>query len=390
MTRNIRVLMLGPFPESLDFIHGGVATVMTYLSAALAQRSDIELFGARVDVSPERNLGGENFDFPIFRIDRKSFGLITNYGAQRRALREIIQKIQPDVIHGQGADLPGYLAVRSGLPHVITVHGMIGAEARFRRSLIRKLRTVAASRLIEYRTVSVAQNVILISSYAEQYYREHLTGARFHVPNPVADRFFDVDPSPEKGRILFAGRINKGKGILELISAVSRIRETTPVTLHIAGSIADKEYYRRVLSAIESARLGGAVQLHGLLDQAAILDQFARASVLALPSFQENAPMVIQEAMAVGLPVVATDVGGVRDQIDDGKSGYVVPPGDVSQLAARLQAVLSDRSHAGELAARARQVAKSRFTAGRVAQQTVEVYSAALERARHSPSTQHP
>src|SRR5262245_40968376 len=108
---SVRVLMIGPYPRAADKIDGGVAAATTYLSQALARRTDVELIGVRVardgrDQPEDRTFGWPIADLPLGRLS-----LSTNFFPQRRRLRELLARYEPQVVHAQGADLAGLLAV---------------------------------------------------------------------------------------------------------------------------------------------------------------------------------------------------------------------------------------------------------------------------------------
>ncbi len=105
------------------------------------------------------------------------------------------------------------------------------------------------------------------------------------------------------------------------------------------------------------------------------------ASVMALASHQETLPAVVQQAMAARLPVVSTAVGGVPDIVQHGKSGLLVPPGDVQGLAVALLRVLEDQALAASLAEEARRYAEEHFRADVVAANVAGVYRQILEMA---------
>ena len=102
--------------------------------------------------------------------------------------------------------------------------------------------------------------------------------------------------------------------------------------------------------------------------------EYAECALLALPPLQETAPVVILEAMAAGKPVVATDVGGVRDLIEDGRTGYVVPASDPSAMADRIRRLLSDEHARVEMGRQARLAAARRFRRDAVADRYRAIY----------------
>lgn len=377
--QRLKVMMLGEYPARPDSIDGGVAAVVTYLSEALAARDDVELHGVRVQ--GVHGGDGKGFAYPVHDIRKSSFGLLSAYVAQRRRLDELVREIKPDIIHAQGADLPGYLALRSRIPAVVTVHGMVGEDARFKSRLRERARGTLTSWLIEKPTVRAARSVVLISPYVSSYYGKMLRGRIFDIANPVSNRYFEVKRNPLPGRMLYAGRVIPRKGVLELVRAVAAMPESLQPKLVIAGALTDRVYEQAVRKAISDTNTDSRFELKGLLGEAQLLREFESAQSLVLPSFQETAPMVIQQAMASGIPVVASRICGIPYQVQEGVSGFLVEPGDVEGLRTQLSKLLADPSLAQRFGENARATARTSYVASAVAQATVDAYRATLSEA---------
>lgn len=147
--------------------------------------------------------------------------------------------------------------------------------------------------------------------------------------------------APDRLRIAWAGRVVEEKGLGDLLAALVRLDE--------AGLAADLDVVgdgpaRQALEG-EAARLGVAdrVRWHGYVgDRAAYLDALRVADLFVLPSHAEGVPKVVIEAMAAGLPVVATRVGAVPAVLDQGARGRLVPPGEPGRLADAIAELASD------------------------------------------------
>ncbi len=163
------------------------------------------------------------------------------------------------------------------------------------------------------------------------------------MPNPAPDTRpsaarevlrsrFDVD-----GTVLaFAGRLTAQKSLAVLLEAVSRV---DGVSLLIAGDGDERE---RVVGEISRLALGDRVRLLGALPRDEILDLFAAADATVLSSSWENFPHSVVESLAVGTPVISTEVGGVAEVVVDGSNGLLVPVGDVTALAAAIERYFTD------------------------------------------------
>ncbi|HRI17110.1 MAG TPA: glycosyltransferase [Burkholderiaceae bacterium] len=152
--------------------------------------------------------------------------------------------------------------------------------------------------------------------------------------------------------VLFVGNLKPAKGCIELLDAFSRIcpSDANLRLVFIGGGDARAVMERRVAASA----LGDRVRFEGRLEHGRLPDWFAAANVLCLPSHAEGVPNVILEAMASGLPVVATRVGGIPEVVPP-FAGLLVPPRDGAALAEALQAVLGRAWDAACIAAHARQ-----------------------------------
>jgi spore coat protein SA len=217
-----------------------------------------------------------------------------------------------------------------------------------------------------------------------------LAGRCHTVYNGVDIRLFHpavrTDDRPDNARplLLFVGRVSPEKGVHVLIEALPVIREQVPeLDVEIVGGLSQLPYeylvglseddlvarlarfYRRrtpdeyigtLQRWIGEQGLNGMVTFTGALPYVDVIPRLQRAAVLVNPSLSDAFPRSPVEAMACGVPVVAARVGGVVESVVDGETGFLVTPGDSSNLAAALTRLLTDRSlrHAMGVAARRR------------------------------------
>lgn len=158
------------------------------------------------------------------------------------------------------------------------------------------------------------------------------------VPNAAARPTLPHRGGDERAHILFLGRINDMKGAPQLGEALNRMRDLPNWRATLAGD-----------GHVEAARartaefgLANRVDLPGWVGPDRVAELIASADILVLPSFIENLPLSIIEAMASGVAVVATPVGAVPDIVRDGETGLLVPAGDVDALEAALTRLVRD------------------------------------------------
>jgi len=176
----------------------------------------------------------------------------------------------------------------------------------------------------------------------------------------------------EESVILAVGRFSYEKAHVDLIAAfaeLKRIAPERPVALVLVG---DGPERRNIESAIASANLTSQVFFAGQVSD--VQPFYALASILALPSHSEGSPNVVLEAMAAGVPVVATAVGGVPELLTHEATGLLVEPRASPQMAAALHRLLSDQVLARQLAERARQRIAADFQPENYRRSLVEIY----------------
>lgn len=162
-----------------------------------------------------------------------------------------------------------------------------------------------------------------------------------HMPNGIeTDALQDIprpaDPPPL--RVLYLGTINKHKGVHVLVDAANRLADL-PIEVHIHGTGPDEKYerYLRDLAGNPAIRFGGRYDRD---DLPALL---GAAHVVVMPSiWYENHPIVIREAFAAGIPVIAPDLGAMPEAIQNGRDGLLYPHGDAEALAALLERLLAE------------------------------------------------
>jgi glycosyltransferase involved in cell wall biosynthesis len=178
--------------------------------------------------------------------------------------------------------------------------------------------------------------------------------------------------------VLFVGNLEPRKAVDHLLLALRDVRRSAPsATLAVLGSGesagADNQE-PRLRAMVGELGLGDAVQFQGRVSDTALLDWYAAADVFALPSSSEAQGIVALEAMASGLPVVASAVGGLLDTVDDGVTGYLVPFGDVDALAGRISSLLGDAALRARMGEAARVAVEGAFSWEQSVQATMDLY----------------
>ena len=203
------------------------------------------------------------------------------------------------------------------------------------------------------------------------------------VPNGI-DRPPSVPVTRDTQRLhlLFVGCLGQRKGLEYLITAMRQLREER-VVLHIVGSAEDETYFRYLQNLVRQWALENEVAFHGMVTQEALWRFYAEADIFVFPSLWEGFGIVLLEAMAFGLPVVATRAGAIPELVDDGENGLLVLPADSDALAAAIARLIEDPS----LRERLGRNGRARYEENLTWEQVGETFAAVLIQVMAYPSS---
>jgi glycosyltransferase involved in cell wall biosynthesis len=222
------------------------------------------------------------------------------------------------------------------------------------------------------RTLDKSSKVIALSESWATFLSAYAPGANINiVPNSVKVVDLPAQPLEEAGRILFLGRVEKRKGILELLLAVSLLKHSFPMIKLIIGGDGDIDAVRE---KIRKLNISENVEVLGWINADQKANELTRALIFTLPSYDEGLPMAMLEAMAVGKAVVVTPVGGIPEAVKHRQNGLLVAPGDVNALVSALSETLQDRLLCKTMGANARNTIKLHFSTTLLLQNLSKIY----------------
>jgi glycosyltransferase involved in cell wall biosynthesis len=366
--RRPRVLVVITLAEA-----GGAQTYVAQLLPALAGRFDV-VVAAHGD-GPLRDAAraaGVRF-VPLRHVRRALHPVRDLLGLVE--LIALMRRVAPDVVHANSskAGVLGRLAAAvTGVPvRIFTVHGWAFSASPGR----------ASAALYRWADRLMAPLTTLTICVAERERAAGLAAGTCHpartvvIPNAV-----DVDAAPrargdgDQPLVVAVGRLAAPKDAVTLVRALAGVRDLRFRAL-IVGDGPDRP---AVEAELRRLGLEGAVELAGTRGD--VPELLAGADVFALSSRSEGAPISILEAMAAGLPVVATRVGGVGETVVDGETGLLVPAGDPAAMSAALERLLADPELRRRLGAAGREHARRRFDVRELQRVHLAAYAAELAR----------
>jgi teichuronic acid biosynthesis glycosyltransferase TuaC len=303
---------------------------------ALSASADIRVLCPTLDVESTvtETQGGVGVEYRPTgtRLGRGRLGLIGSTFRYDRALTDYlrIHAKELDVIHAHfgfpDAVVVARAAERFDLRFVLTLHGDDAFRVLPMRGPVGVLARRAAKR---------ADAVICVSDQMELVAKSCLgDDARVVViPNGYDDSIFRLSESPRDREMLFVGRLGPVKNVDILLRAVAVAGPRFAFRMTIVG---DGPLRLTLESLARDLGVADRVRFVGEAPRAAVASFMSRSACLLLPSRSEGLPLVVIEALACGTPVIASDVGGLRELVRTATAGYLVRPGDVEELAAAL------------------------------------------------------
>lgn len=299
---------------------------------------------------------------------KNSFLGIKNFSniiKQVRLINRIINDKKIDIVFLNGRN-SYYLSplIKKNVYKIGVWHG-IGLRTEFHR---KKLTQLAFDNLDKLIVVSNFQKLEIEDVFSGKY-SEKITVVRSGV-NDENEHFFYM---PNKIlNILIVARLERLKGHLDLIEAFSElITKYNNLRLTVVG---EGDEMNTIQEKIKNKKLSNNVELIGFSNPS---EHYKKADIFVLPSYSEAFPLVVLEAMSYSLPIVATNVGGIPEAIENGVHGYTIAPGDVKELRAKLEILINSKEKRVQMGLNARKRYTSEFTIDKMRE---KIYSVIEER----------
>ncbi len=386
-------------------IYGGAGVHVDYLSRELARLMPVEVrcFG-------DQRLEDGNLKVTGYEVDTTQFTcpkpLQSVFGAVRRCTDFNTTNIDANIVHCHTwyTHLGGILARKNyGVPLVITVHSLEPLRPWKREQLAGGY---DFSLWVEKTALEMADAVIAVSrgTKADIERLFNVDPGRVHVIyngiDPVQYRKVESDDAlkrygidPKKPYLLFVGRIARQKGIVHLVRAIRFMDPGFQIVL-CAGAPDTPEIAAEMQSAVEEARAQrpDVIWIQEMVDKKSVIQLYSHAGVFCCPSIYEPFGIINLEAMACETAVVASAVGGIKEVVVDGETGFLVPLEQMKEspfepvnpekfsrdLAGKINQLMADAGLREKFGKAGRERAEKKFSWSAVAQETKKLYHSLL------------
>lgn len=386
-----RVLWLAPWPYQHHAYMHPVPWIVALAERLAAQPEEIDLTIVNWDeglVTPEEHFERNGIHFIFLKTPRSRTDILTLYHWRVARIADWLRRHHDhyDLIHLHGSELqlPAVVAKLPQLnaPVLLSVQGLVSECVKYvpEMSWYKALWTLAGYYERRYlphihhficRTHWDKAHVARLSPGATIYHNWEILRAEFYeasqLPLPAPD-------TTRQPRILFVGGHQVMKGFREALAVFALLRAQIPgLRLVVAGTVGAKEWVEETQRAHLSAQAADQVERVGFQTAAQLAELYRTCFCLLHPSYIDNSPNTVCEAQIAGLPVVASDVGGLRSLITDGQTGLLsnLSP---TELAGQVLRLYHNPALRQQLAATAREEAQRRHDPATIVQRTLELY----------------
>jgi glycosyltransferase involved in cell wall biosynthesis len=339
----------------------------------------------------EQKLADLGVKFHPWIIERRSLNPMKELVSIRR-LQKIYNRIKPDLVHHYTvkAVLYGTAAARlCGIKAIVnSVTGLPYIIVSPKKGILKRLARRVAMRWYGWAVTGAQTATVLQNQDDLELLESFAPGVK---ANAIVTNGSGVDldhyaEKPKRARfrrspvnVLFVGRFLKEKGVFELMDAVRRMRsQQVPFEMHLCGDFDHGNRSSATFDDLMAWKEEGLVDWSGRLDD--VRGKLNEADLVVLPSYREGTPRSLLEALAVGRPLVTTDVPGCRNVVDDNVNGLLVQSHDPIELADAMIKLIEDEKLREEMGHASRTLAEHRFDEREVIRQTVECYQELSDR----------
>jgi glycosyltransferase involved in cell wall biosynthesis len=359
MTKSPIVVVLGSYAPSLVNFRGPM------IEALAARGYEVVAMAPTIDPSVQEQLealGATALEAPMAR---NSLNPLEMFRSIRR-LKRILSEINPVAIISytiQPVILGSVAAAHAGVPKIIALVTGLGFAFTEGKGAKRKLSRLAAGVL--YRWALKRAGTIIFQNPDDRDFFQNQGMVRRNSKVAVVngsgidlDRFAQVS-LPEKPVFLMIARLIADKGVREYAAAATRLKRRYPDTVFRLVGYLDPA--PNAITRVElDGMIAGGIEFLGKLDD--VRPVIAGAGIFVLPSFyREGTPRSSLEAMAMGRTVITTDAPGCRETVEDGRTGFLVPPRDAASLEAAMERFIASPELIAEMGARSRELAERKF-----------------------------
>lgn len=378
----MRIIQIGNYPTDITVIRGGVEASVYGLVNGLAKQNDVEVIS-----TPDRIIPADKIDvFENIRVHYLSnpyhFHLLNFF--RIGTICSIIQQFKANVVHIHSSSFLCLLLILflrlKKIDSVVTIHGVFHIEMwkyfKQQKTVSNFLKFIIYS-LFECLVIWIAPKIIVDTRYVADKLSKIRRKTYFVIPQGIDESFFEIEDNYKPNQILSIGSISKRKGHEFSILSIAELKsDFSDIRLNIIGITLPEEqdYYLSLLRLIKEKKLENYVFINVNFPIEKLKRELEKCYLFILHSYEESQGIVLCEAMAAGKPIVATQIGGIPDVVEENKNSYLVPFGDVKAFSDHIRNILLDASLRNRMGKESRRISY-RYSWNTIVLKVVDAYT---------------
>jgi glycosyltransferase involved in cell wall biosynthesis len=371
---NIGILCAGPFPPTgLD----GMAVYVKHLSNKLTEKGHCVTIVARGSFGVQQESVKAGLRIvrvpiaPLYPFHVHIHGILVN-----KIIKSLEHRL--DILHAHSPYVP---AVNTSIPLLTTMHTLERIDfLHYEAKGLRRLAYKIASYVISSMELKLFQNSDMLTAVSSHVFNELNMFYGLEREGAVLGNGVDEETfvplrdrrKRKKDYVLYVGRMNYRKGLFDLVECAKHVcKERPDVSFVLVG---EGPLASSIFRKAAEAGIRKNITFTGFVSRERLKQLYQNCSVLALPSHYEGLPTVMLEAMACGIPVVATRIGGHTDVISDGLNGFLVPVRAPKEMVEPILKLLDDENLNEEIGRAARDTIEKDYTWDRISEKVLKCY----------------
>jgi glycosyltransferase involved in cell wall biosynthesis len=375
------IITVPQLPLHLDSIKGGVHSALINLLNGFAQFPiSIRVVSFSTEVNVEQVVSFSDSIFIHYVPEGNSGSHLINYLRNgKKIMQKQIADFNPDLIHFQECNsfflIKPYSFPRS--KNLVTIHGFALEEAKRKKKIKDKITWLINGWL---NPLLMPKNIIHLSKFSTTKFDSKKVIHDVIIPNAIKNIFFDI---PQKintdNRLLYLGVIDNNKNLIFTLELLTKLIEQKKYYhLDVLGGFGNDAYENQIKNFITEKKLTNYVHFHGWVNQSYVLKQLEQSDILIVSSKHESLPMAIAESMAAGKVVLASNVGGIPEMVENNVSGFLFDLTNIELPVDILGNLYNNNEKIKSISINARKQAFEKFHCKNVAKETIDFYTEIL------------
>lgn len=392
----MKVCWLAPYPVGLLLPELKVTSLpgqtkgmwLVNLSNALSGYSNIELHIVTQSskIKYDQTIFKNNIYFHVIKysfIKDKGFlecfpiNVVFWYRGLVKKMIKKIAEINPDLIHAHGTEYAYSLAgLKTGIRNITSIQGIVNEIIKQNLSL-----TLFFQKFIESYCIRNQQVFGCRTAWDCSYIKKINPGSTiYYLPEAISKDFFNSSwhDSNNCYKLAYTGGFLKRKGIEIIVEAINYLKEEFPEISVLVVGCGKKKYRNKILKIISKYKISNRFEFVGFIDSKQLASRLIDCGIYVHPTFIDNSPNSLCEAMALGMPVIASNTGGIPSLVQDLSNGLLFESGNISEFINKITGLLKNPQLSKKIGYQAKCDAFKRHFPDAVASITIDVYNKIL------------